>query len=237
MEIIESRYKNDGYAVWFKLLEALGAAEGHLLNFSDEIFLEHFSGVKCHISAPETLQIIDFFSRLGAIDRPLWEHDKVVWCQHFVDRLEKAYKKRKLKIPPKPDLRSGNGIDSPETPPQSDLRHPKSTKESIGEESKVKERKKDIPAKEKFIDYVFLTPEEHERLKVDFGVEGREALIAELDNYIGSNPKKRSKMYTDHNRVLRGWVAEKLGLKKSNGQPKQNQDTNPNYEPGIGEIR
>ena len=79
-------------------------------------------------------------------------------------------------------------------------------------DNKEKNIKEAIKEKHKYLDYVFLTENQYVKLEKDYGDTGRGKLIWTLDNYIGSNPKKRSKMYTDHNRVLRGWVAEKVNL-------------------------
>jgi hypothetical protein len=61
--------------------------------------------------------------------------------------------------------------------------------------------------KKAFREYVKLKPAEHERLLKEFGKRKTNALMDKLDGYIGAIPKKRNK-YTDHNRVLRGWVLE-----------------------------
>ena len=71
--------------------------------------------------------------------------------------------------------------------------------------------------KDKYLDYVFLTQEEHKRLTQKFGERILKEMISELDNYIGAMPKKRNK-YTDHNRVLRGWVQEKILGNKSKAE-------------------
>jgi hypothetical protein len=39
MHIIETKYSNDGYACWFKLLEQLGKANNHYLDISDDMNL------------------------------------------------------------------------------------------------------------------------------------------------------------------------------------------------------
>lgn len=84
------------------------------------------------------------------------------------------------------------------------------TSDTKQEEEELKKEKR------KYKDYVFLTQKEHERLVKDFGTTFVERMIWELDNYIGIAPKKRAKKYEDHNRVLRGWVLEKL--EKKHGQ-------------------
>ena len=70
--------------------------------------------------------------------------------------------------------------------------------------------------KNRYMDYVLLTSEEYDRLLEDYGENSRDRMIDKLDNYIGQNTKKNIDKYTDHNRVLRGWVADALGIEKIN---------------------
>ena len=58
-------------------------------------------------------------------------------------------------------------------------------------------------------EFVYLTPAEHERLLKEFGEADTSRMIEILDTYIGQNPKKNNR-YTDHNRVIRGWVKDRL---------------------------
>lgn len=58
-------------------------------------------------------------------------------------------------------------------------------------------------------EFVYLTQAEHERLLSEFGEADTSRMIEILDNYIGQNPKKNNR-YTDHNRVIRGWVKDRL---------------------------
>lgn len=64
-----------------------------------------------------------------------------------------------------------------------------------------------------YMDFVFLTNSEFEKLKTDFGEKNLNLMVEELSLYLGAD-KKRQKKYSSHNHVLRGWVAEKLGFKK-----------------------
>lgn len=68
--------------------------------------------------------------------------------------------------------------------------------------------------KELFLEYVYLTPDEHERLISEFGEADTSRMIEILDSYIGQNPKKNDR-YTDHNRVIRNWVKDRLAEEKS----------------------
>lgn len=83
--------------------------------------------------------------------------------------------------------------------------------------------KKEKPKKIAVAEFVYLTPAEHERLIERFGEADTSRMIEILDNYIGQNPAKNAKRYTDHNRVIQGWVKDRLleeKEKKAKRQPK-----------------
>ncbi len=138
MYILESRYKNDGYAFWFKLLESLGSAPNHFLDLNDEIACE-FLAAKTNLSWSSCDEMLTLLAKINAICPNLWAK-KIVWCQKFVDRLSGVYAKRKRQIPNKPSFCDGNDsitVFSDTETPQSKV------KESKVKESKVKESKKD----------------------------------------------------------------------------------------------
>lgn len=97
MHIIESKYKNDGYATWFKVLEQLGKANNHYIDISDESVLMFLASV-CHIDEDRLKSILTDLAKLGAIDKELFENNQVIWSQKFTDSIEDAYRKRKTKI-------------------------------------------------------------------------------------------------------------------------------------------
>lgn len=73
------------------------------------------------------------------------------------------------------------------------------------------------PLKTAFSEYVFLTAEDFDRLKTQFGEAKTLKAIEILDNYIGAAPKNRNK-YTDHNRVIRGWVMQEVEKQMPKGE-------------------
>jgi hypothetical protein len=105
---IEQKYGNDGYALWFKLLETLGATKGHYLDLNKDVTLNFLSS-KAHMDKERCLAIITELSALEAIDQELWENYKIIWCQNFVDRLTKVYADRRNSPPPKPIISNDNG--------------------------------------------------------------------------------------------------------------------------------
>lgn len=102
--IIEQKYKNDGYAFWYKLLELLGVSSGHYFDLNVKGNME-FLTAKTHLESDTCIEILNLLTDLGAIDNGLWKN-KVVWCQNFVDRLDTVYSKREGGKPEKPNFKA-----------------------------------------------------------------------------------------------------------------------------------
>ncbi len=134
--IIESRYGNDGYAFWFKLLEMLGSTEGHVIDCRNDITKE-FLQAKTRLGWDTCHEILDLLAKLEAIDPELWSKG-FVWSDNFVNRVADVYKNRRVEIPTKPGFYrqkpEQDGVSTEKTP-QSTGRNP----QSKVKESKVKE--------------------------------------------------------------------------------------------------
>ncbi len=101
MFIIEQKYGNDGYAFWFKLLELLGSAEGHYLQFTEDIDWE-FLIAKTKLDKEKCTEILNLLAVIGSIDKELW-NEKIVWSDNFVENIKEAYRNRVANLPSKPD--------------------------------------------------------------------------------------------------------------------------------------
>lgn len=101
LHILENSFKNDGYAVWYKLLEKLGSTPHHCFSLNDTIEAEYVAS-KMNVEADKLFDILNLCAKLSAIDKKLWEN-KIVWSQNFVDRLTFLYDQRKSEVPKKPD--------------------------------------------------------------------------------------------------------------------------------------
>lgn len=97
MHIIESKYGNDGYATWFKLLEQLGKANNHYLDISDDMTLMFLVSI-FKIDEEKTNSILVDLAKLGAIDKCLFEDYKVIYSHKFCESIQDAYRNRKGKI-------------------------------------------------------------------------------------------------------------------------------------------
>lgn len=103
MHIIETKYGNDGYATWFKLLEQLGKANNHFIDISDEMTLMFLTST-FKIDEEKTISILNDLSKLGAIDKELFEKHKIIYSEKFCNSIEDAYRKRKQKLFLKDDI-------------------------------------------------------------------------------------------------------------------------------------
>lgn len=99
--ILEGRFGNDGVALWWRLLEALGSAPGHYLDFRSEERWQLFA-VRCLMPVDKVVEVMDFLAKLEAIDPKLWHGTRVVWSQNFVNGLLACYANRRRPAPSKP---------------------------------------------------------------------------------------------------------------------------------------
>lgn len=97
MYIIEEKFGNDGYATWFKLLEQLGKAKNHYIDFSDDMTLMFLSSI-FRIDQEKTIEILTYLSKVSAIDKYLFENHKVIYSQKFCDSITDAYRRRKTEM-------------------------------------------------------------------------------------------------------------------------------------------
>lgn len=102
MLALESRYGNDGYAFWFKLLELLGETEGHIYDCNNFANVEYMLA-KTRIQEVIAYEMLDLLAKLGSIDPELWSK-KMIWCDNFIEGIKDAYKRRKIELPQKPSL-------------------------------------------------------------------------------------------------------------------------------------
>lgn len=149
--ILESRFGNDGYAFWFKLLELLCDSERQAYDCSQASNWNYLLA-KSRCSDEQAKQIIKELVDLGKIDRELWEQKQVIWVQNLVNNLEPIYKKRREAIPTKEDYGqetpvtqvlseqkpANNSVSAAETPQSKE-------EESKEEEKKEKESKVVVP--------------------------------------------------------------------------------------------
>jgi len=210
--ILESKFGNDGYAFWFKLLELLGSSHDHVYDFNNLSDWE-FLIAKTNVSEEKVTEILKTLADVEAIDRELLEK-KVIWCENFVKGIEDVYRKRKQNRPQKPVIDDGN----PNTPVVSVAETPQRKLKEI----KVKEIKK----KKEYMDKVFLTNIEYEKLVDKFGENLAKDKIEELSLYIKSQGKENK--YKDHYATILAW--HRKDEKEGKVRKPQDDEAQPKWE-------
>jgi DnaD/phage-associated family protein len=111
LTVLQSKFGNDGYAAWFKILERLGASDGHY--YSCQLSVDwNYLVAKLGTTPISATEILNTLADLDAIDKELWGK-KVIWCQKFVNGLSEVYRKRDAEIPSKPIIDDGNITTTP----------------------------------------------------------------------------------------------------------------------------
>ena len=131
LTVLQSRFGNDGYAFWFKLLEKLASTDGHYLDVSSQTKW-HLLLARTGVNEITGVEIMKLLVEMNAIDRELWE-SKLIWCQKLVDNVSDVYKNRRREIPPIPVSTNHNGVTTEK----------KGITTGGGTQSKVKESKED----------------------------------------------------------------------------------------------
>jgi hypothetical protein len=159
MFILESKWGNDGYAVWFKILERLGASDNHVLDVSDPAEFTYLAAY-CRVPEETLEEIINECSALNAIDRDFWRK-KLVYSQNFVNRVRDAYRKRTKKLISNEEIRSQylgfpaeETLNPAEETPQNDIsgvsNPQREIKGKLKEKKESKKKKTLTPLPEKF---------------------------------------------------------------------------------------
>ena len=103
---LESRFGNDGYAFWFKLLELLGTQAGLYCDCRSRVNWLYLVA-KTRVDEDTARGILELLASLDAIDAALWR-ERVIWVPKFAQRLAEVYRKRRVPIPERPDFRTEN---------------------------------------------------------------------------------------------------------------------------------
>ena len=116
--ILESKFGNDGYAFWFKLLELLGSSDNHVYDYNNLADWE-FLIAKTKVSEEKAHNILQTLADVGAIDSELLEK-KMIWCENFIKGIDVVYRNRRQETPKKPVITRRNPtadvVSTPDNP-------------------------------------------------------------------------------------------------------------------------
>jgi uncharacterized protein YcfL len=94
MFYIENKYGNDGYATWIKILRQLAVTNYHYLNLSEYKTIMFLSS-KCKVDEKLLLEIITDLCNIGEFNKQLWEQNKIIYSEKFIENIKDAYSRRK----------------------------------------------------------------------------------------------------------------------------------------------
>lgn len=215
---IQERYGNDGYALWFKLLEYLGSTENLTLDSNNTPEWLYFIAY-AKVQEDKAREILDMLALTGAIDKDLWLEHGVIWSDNFVVRVSEVFRRRGAEIPRKPTFSSPDegastiaGQENAEAAAQErqEIRTNDKTHQKTDSQEAVKTKKKAAGAKDdgkiKYADYVKMTEEQYGKLCNEYGKEAADKAVYLLDLYKGS----KGKQYRDDYRAILSWVIKKV---------------------------
>ncbi len=196
--ILESKFGNDGYAFWFKLLELLSSSDGHVYDVRNPVAWE-FLLAKTRIDNDRADKMMSLLVDLEAIDKELWSQ-RMIWVQNLVDRITDAYRNRLTDLPQRPSL-NGKKPEPLEIDDVINEVSDVSNTQTKGKETKGNKKKDKIIYGQ--FSNVLLTTDEAEALIKKFGIAGMDTKVQNLSGYIASKGITR---YKSHYATILNWA-------------------------------
>jgi len=218
LTVLQSRFRNDGYAFWFKLLEKLASSEGHYIDCNNSNRWQLLLA-KTGVDEITGVEIMKLLVEMKAIDKDLWD-SRLIWCQKLVDNIAEVYKNRRREIPQKPFSTNGNEI----TTDIKGITTGRGTQSKVNK-SKVNKSKEDNNITCGQFDNIKLTTSEYDKLIERFTLPGTMERIEALSIGIESKGYK----YKSHYAAILAW--ERRDTKEKSIKPKFKPGMEPSYDP------
>lgn len=185
---VQNSFGNDGYALWFKLLEFMGTKEDLYADFSVVKDWEYFLAI-ARVDETKAKDILNLLAKIDAIDKELWIKHQIAWSDNFAGRAKPVFDKRGTLTPDKPEIEGNDAV----------------TGESKQVAPKRKKKSEDNPDKKKYAEFVCMEEREYQSLVERYGEQATLKFIELLDNYKGSS----GKTYKSDYRAILNWVVDK----------------------------
>lgn len=185
---VQNSFGNDGYALWFKLLEFMGTQKELYADFSVTKDWRYFLSL-ARVDEEKAKAILDLLADIDAIDKELWTTRKIVWSENFAGRAKPVFDKRGTLTPDKPEIETSKPTEESNTPPA----------------PKRKKKADEDPDKKKYAEFVSMEEREYQNLIDKYGEKATKKFIELLDNYKGSS----GKAYKSDYRAILNWVVDK----------------------------
>lgn len=220
MSYLEKKYGNDGYAVWFKILEELGNTDFHYLDLSDDVQIMFLSD-RCLVTEDVLMSIINDLIRLKEFDKNLWENNKILFNEKFIESIKDAYKKRSNVCVDKKSLLhllEGLGIRKPS---KSNRKPQKSTLEGdVNPQTKLKESKEEkskVEVYRKFA-HLSLAKNEFEKLNETYSKNQIDGVLDAIENW------KKNTSYKSLYLTANKWLKKEYPNQETSQQKKSDNE-------------
>ena len=131
LRFIQHKYKSEGYEVFYRLQQCLGDAESHRIDLGNDIERQMFE-MSMSVNKEVVYGVIDILVEMNWLDKELYQKEKVLWSDKFINSIRAVYINRRREVPNK------EGIYRDST-----CRNESIVEYSIEKESKVEKSKDD----------------------------------------------------------------------------------------------
>ena len=100
---IEHKYKSEGYEAFYRLQQSLGDAEFHRIDLKNDLEKQMFE-MGMSVNQEIVYGVIDILVGMNWLDQELYQKDKVLWSDKFVNSIRAVYINRKKPTPTKEDI-------------------------------------------------------------------------------------------------------------------------------------
>ena len=103
LDLIEHKHGSEGYKCYYRLLEMVADADYHKLSIATENEKIMFD-LGMNSKEEVAYDVIDILVESGQIDRELWENERAIWMEDFVETLKPVYVNRRKPLPDKDSI-------------------------------------------------------------------------------------------------------------------------------------
>lgn len=196
-----SVYGAEGYGWYWILVEMLREQSDHKLKLTGKYTFNALAmQMHCNPNTSEQFvnDCIKEFALFDSDGEYFWSNSllrRMAMKEEISEKRRKAAEKRWSKNADKSTKHNDGNTDDMQMHSKKDA-NAMQGKERKGNKSKVN--------KKKYLDYVYLSTDEYDRLVNEFGQALIDSKIEDLDNYLGS--RGNFNKYKDHNRTIRSWI-------------------------------
>ena len=100
LRFIQHKYKSEGYEVFYRLQQCLGDAEFHRIDLGNDLEKQMFE-MSMSVNQEIVYGVIDILVEMNWLDKELYQKEKVLWSDKFMDCIRAVYINRKRPVPTK----------------------------------------------------------------------------------------------------------------------------------------